>query len=213
MSDDPERGDPPRRVRRSGTTRALIAFVAVSGVLLVIDVVLNHAGRAELVGTNASATLFSYAVIALVGQSQYAYAYRAIPEARSGWDRPSASGLDGVEQSWYVRVENVGRGAGTVTSLSFEVDVPGEAPQTLRSVAALKAMLKDLKEGHDYYLRNVTLGSPLAPNRSDLFFECRPAVVERFQMLTAVMEFETAMRDVWEKRISLLPHEGATPPA
>ena len=193
----------------------LAACVLGSGFLLVADATARLVDpNVQIVGLAVAAELFAYSGIAYVGQTQFAASQRAVIKVRSAWVDPWKSRLDAVGSVRRVRITNVGHGPGIVQDVSFELAVPEEPPVRLRSVAALKASLQlcGLKDGYDYIAYNLTEGAVIGPRSPELFIEFLQIFADTFKDLTAVIRYRTALGDVYERRFSLLPYDGAQPP-
>ncbi|HEX8002566.1 MAG TPA: hypothetical protein VF519_07710 [Mycobacteriales bacterium] len=113
---------------------------------------------------------------------------------------------------WQVRLSNMGTGAAIFHEASWTVEPRGKRSTTMTSTSALQQALSELGlvDAGDFWIVNFSPGAVLAAAEERCYFECTRRMVEDLATFEVLLRFRSLFGADIEKRVSLLPHPGAS---
>ena len=205
----------PRR-RAAWASPAVVVLVSAIAVLLGYEILRANdpdTFSVKLLGVPTTTALLATTIIGVSVRRGTAVDTAPFLRYISRWvSAPERSLAAPAERFWQVRIRNAGRGAAVLDSVDWRVSIAKSDATALRSLIEVHDHLgsSDFLEARDYWIANYTPGMALAPDEERCYFECTDAVVAALATFEAVFAYTSLLGERFEKRVSLVPHPGAS---
>jgi hypothetical protein len=204
-----------RSARRGQWDSALLTgLLCTTAVLLVYEILRANNPKTltvHLLGVPTTAALFTTVAIGLQFRRQFARSRAPLLRYVSRWVSTPERSLAFAEKYWQVRIGNAGNGAAVIERVAFVEPGATDGPGTASADELLaRAGEQGSVDVRDYWVANYTPGMALAPGEERCYFECTDATVAAFSRLEVNFEFRSMLGERFEKRVSLVPHAGAS---